>query len=208
MRSFDNHPAHDLFDSRRLRGRGWTNAMIRDLLGEPAGYRTDYAGNGQSGTMRHDVWLGEEIRTIEASAEFARRAGRARRVIAEDEPISCAEVLEEARSSEITLSIIPRASLRAASSLYGDSRKFQGRTRQTSDDKNAQVNYLRHQCSNYDELWRKHAEHEAGDEAHDIIYARVMNRIGADYPHLANECERRMQRRRMAEADAVHEARA
>jgi hypothetical protein len=61
-----------------LRERGWTEAMIRDLLGEPA-LRVDNPHYKSAAPMR--LWRLREAEAAEASPEFAARKERAGRQV-------------------------------------------------------------------------------------------------------------------------------
>ena len=59
-----------------LKQRGWTEAMIRDLLGEPD-FRVDNPHYKTAAPRR--LWLMRKVEAIEATPEFTRRKDRAAR---------------------------------------------------------------------------------------------------------------------------------
>lgn len=69
-------PAIECIGAYGLRERGWTEAMIRDLLGSPD-LRVDNPHYSSAAPMR--LWRLQRVEAIEASPEFAQRRDRAAR---------------------------------------------------------------------------------------------------------------------------------
>ena len=66
----------ELLSTPELRERGWTPAVVRDLLGEPDDTRPNPHSKAAA-PMR--LWLKERVEATEGTAEFRDRADRARR---------------------------------------------------------------------------------------------------------------------------------
>jgi hypothetical protein len=54
------------------------------------------------------------------------------------------------------------------------------------------VNYLRHQCTPYDEELERLSGGEGKQEAVEVLKGRVLGAIAEQYPELAKECDRQM----------------
>ncbi|MER7111731.1 hypothetical protein [Streptomyces sp. NPDC000229] len=205
----------------RLRQRGWTDAMVRDLLGEP-----DVQGRDPRRWSVAPVrlYLLARVEAVERTPEFAEcsaaagRSGAAARAAAERRRQA---VLAAVRAEPIRVPLLPEPELErravrhrrlvggspgagsgpapGAAGAGGTSRSAgaggAGPGPGGSDDAGAlvrwQVDYLRHALSRYDTLLDGLFGATGRAEAERLLRERVYGAIARAYPRLAAECARR-----------------
>lgn len=191
-----------------LRERGWTPAMVRDLLGDPDAlcknpvYRT-------AAPMR--LWSLDRVARMEGDPEFERRRALAQRRSAASSRAAARrrdELLAEVAQVPVGVPKLTRDRLtRQACAHYNNFRS--GRWDYDDDEftpatldsdpaflERITVNYLRHELTNYEEqLWALFGR-VGRNEAEELVRERVYRAIAEAYPELAAECDRQLARRR------------
>ncbi|GGT51633.1 hypothetical protein GCM10014713_52010 [Streptomyces purpureus] len=176
-----------------LRGRGWTDAMVRDLLGEP-----DVLGRSPRRWSPAPVrlYLVARVQAVERTPEFPReptasgRGSPAVRVAAERRR---AAVLGAIRAEPIRVPRLPGPELE---------RRAVGHRRALGDRGGVkpgalvgwQVSYLMHALSRYEALLDGLFGSTGRAEAERLLRRRLYEAIAAAYPELAGECRRRAER--------------
>jgi hypothetical protein len=216
MSEFNNQPVVPLVDSMltmpQLKERGWTEAMVRDLLGEPD-RRAPNPHYRSAPPMR--LWAPDRVTDIEVGEDFAARlkSGKTR---------SAASVAAADKRREQLLDVVsgitvtvPQLSgdelARTAMRHRNDARAFHhsGAPRDDIEWVNPdapdavdsatldrwKVNYLRHRLTDYE----RHLEEVAGKvgvrDAKSMIRREVYDAIAERYPSLAAECSRQYDER-------------
>ncbi|MFF8606082.1 hypothetical protein ACF06X_09105 [Streptomyces sp. NPDC015346] len=176
-----------------LRERGWTDAMVRDLLGEP-----DVQGRDPRRWSLAPVrlYLLARVEAVERTPEFAQcaAASGSRSAAAE----AGAErrrraVLAAIRAEPIEVPRLPAAELERRAVRH---RHLLGARGPGGVAAGAlvrwQVSYLRHALSRYDTLLDGLYGSTGRAEAERLLSRRLYEAIAAAYPALARECSRRM----------------
>ncbi|GGT97211.1 hypothetical protein [Streptomyces lateritius] len=176
-----------------LRERGWTDAMVRDLLGEP-----DVQGRDPRRWSLAPVrlYLLARVEAVERTPEFARcaAASGSRSAAAE----AGAErrrraVLAAIRAEPIEVPRLPAAELERRAVRH---RHLLGARGPGGVAAGAlvrwQVSYLRHALSRYETLLDGLYGSTGRAEAERLLRRRLYEAIAAAYPSLARECLRRM----------------
>ncbi len=182
--------------SASLKERGWSDTMIKNILGEP----DDYMDNPHykcAAPMR--LWTVEHVRKAErrkvfkeAAAKYAARkdgAAAAARKAVETKREKC---LSYARTVTIDIPVMPKDELLTeAIDSYNEWHLWDRRCLMLADKDSdpdflnrITVNYLRHECTEYDEHLRELSGSVGIEEAHDILKGRVNEAICKTYPHL------------------------
>ncbi|MEU9700392.1 hypothetical protein [Streptomyces sp. NPDC047981] len=193
-----------------LRERGWTDPMVRDLLGQP-----DIQGRDPRRWSLTPVRLYRlaRVEAVERTPEFARCAAapgsRSAAAVAGAERRRRA-VLAAIRAQPIEVPRLPAAELERRAVRHrqllgargpGGSGGPSGSGRPGASGRSGavpsgalvrwQVTYLRHALSRYETLLDGLFGSAGRAEAERLLRARLYEAIGAAYPHLARECRRR-----------------
>ncbi|MBT2443698.1 hypothetical protein J7E93_27100 [Streptomyces sp. ISL-36] len=176
-----------------LRERGWTDAMVRDLLGEP-----DVQGRDPRRWSIAPVrlYLLARVDAVERTPEFAQCAA------ASGSKSSAAEagaerrrraVLAAIRAEPIDVPRLPAAELERRAVRH---RHLLGARSPGGVAAGAlvrwQVSYLRHALSRYETLLDGLYGSTGRAEAERLLRRRLYEAIAAAYPALARECHRRI----------------
>ena len=149
--------------------RGWTDPQIRNLLGEP----DKTAKNPHYSTaapMR--LYLIKKVESAEASRQFTRNVPDAKRKSAAAKAVKT-KTYNLARWAENVKIWYDFPSIGG----------FHGSERQ-------KVNYLRHECTAYEDVLCCTYGATGKDEAYHIIKNRILAEISRRFPDLAEEAER------------------
>ncbi|MFF0479242.1 hypothetical protein [Streptomyces sp. NPDC004284] len=186
-----------------VRRRGWTDAMVRDLLGTP-----DVQGRDPRRWSLAPVrlYLLARVETVERTPGFAGAAARCRArasasgVHAERRR---AAVLTAIRAEPIEVPLLPGPELerRAVRHRHLLGARSPGPRREGAPSEAAapagalvrwQVSYLRHALSRYEWLLDGLYGETGRGEAERLLRRRLYEAIAAAYPALAQECRRRI----------------
>jgi hypothetical protein len=203
--------AQGMLTMPQLKERGWTEAMVRDLLGEPD-RRAPNPHYRSAPPMR--LWAPERVTAIEAGEDFAARlkSGKTRSaasVAAADKRRE--QLLAAVESIPVTVPVIDDRTLAAEAIANRNAARafhYSGAPREDErvdpDAPDAvdsatldrwKVNYLRHRLTDYE----RHLEEVAGKvgvrDAKDLIREKVYDAIADAYPGLAAECLKQAQDR-------------
>lgn len=203
-----NHKRDDLLSARQLKDEhGWTDAMIRDLLGDPDDTRRNPYNSSSGKPMR--LWLKERVEAIEATDGFRDRAELARsrsRLHKEITDAKAEELLRRAQEIEINVSTKPLEDItREAIRSYNQHSMHKALTQEGESDfepasedsdpaflDRIRVNCIRHEHTSYETFMDAYAGQIGNEKARRCLRRRVMLAIAAAYPTLAAECERQI----------------
>lgn len=193
----DNQPhskdRQDYFNEKELKSRGWTDAMVRDLLGDPDDIRRiRVPGVGACETL---LYSAHRVTKTERTEEFAQRQSRtqSRRAVASvGVEQKRAELLAWVDSIEIGVPKMEHDELLAAAWQHARRR---GAFCTSGDEERLMVNYLRHQQTNYDRLLDTTYRRIGTVEAKAAIREKVFGAIADANPELRGECMRQLRDR-------------
>ena len=190
-----------------LKTRGWTDSMIRKFLGNPDLEKTN---PHYKSAPKMKLYKLSRINDLEGTEEFrihliksGQRSSVMKKVAKDKEK----KLLEEINRLEILVTIIsPESLLKASIESYNDFHEYISMERGHYDFVPAdsrsdrsflqriQVNYLRHNLTEYD----RELENVAGKigiaRAVPMIKEKVYDAIALAYPYLSQECIRQKQR--------------
>ncbi|MBK8475505.1 MAG: hypothetical protein IPL39_04125 [Opitutaceae bacterium] len=188
--STPHRPPKQFLSKTALKARKWTDAMIRDLLGNPDSVGSIWVPG--AGTQKIFQYALARVETAEASSAFANLLKRSQKRKA---AAQCAVTTKEYRLREWVESLriaVPKLDQHtlAAQALYGtqclDSNNI------TEYQARRLVNYMRHEMTDYDELLDATFGMTGTAIAKLEIRWKVLQAIAGAYPELASECERQM----------------
>ena len=181
-----------------LRGRGWTDAMIREYLGEPDATRPN-PRYWSAAPMK--LYLTERAEAAEASPEWAERKThgdrrRAAGVAAADRKRAETEALARQLAADLTASLVlpadpQQAAIEAYNEWHSDGCTCPGWYESGFCDKRAEasdspeflrritINYLRHYLTGYDRVFDRLAGRVGHQDAHEILRTEVNAAIEA-----------------------------
>ncbi|MFE0700340.1 hypothetical protein [Streptomyces sp. NPDC058872] len=184
-----------------VRRRGWTDAMVRELLGRP-----DFQGRDPRRWSPAPVclYLLARVQTVERTPEFAETATLCRApasVSAGRTGQRRAAVLAAVRAEPIEVPRLPRPELERRAvrhrRLLGAREPGGPRGGGTPVPAGAlvrwQVSYLRHALSRYEALLDGLYGETGRGEVERLLRRRSYEAIAAAYPFLARECRRRIE---------------
>lgn len=193
-------PAH--LGTVALRERGWTPALVRDLLGEPDKLARNPHCRSAS-PMR--LWAAPRVEAAEASPAFvdlrakAERRSRAAKAAAETRR---GALLAEVARMTVTVAPMPFDRVMAASLRHWENSvpEWRYEVRDGSDADTATrlrwgTNYARHCRCEYDRALEDVASKVGVAEAVQMIRAKVYGAIAREWPELADECRRQAEAR-------------
>ncbi|MFI8826148.1 hypothetical protein [Streptomyces sp. NPDC053431] len=177
-----------------LRGRGWSDAMIGELLGQ-----ADVQGRDPRRWALAPVrlYLLARVEAVERTPEFlgsAATAGRGSAAAGAGAERRRRAVLAAIRAEPIEVPRLPAAELERRAVRHRHLLGARGPGGVTAGAMvRWQVGYLRHALSRYDTLLDGLYGDTGRAEAERLLRRRVYEAIAAAYPHLAHECGRRME---------------
>lgn len=194
------YPREDLLSVPQLKDRGWTDTMIRDLLGEPDDTRQNPNGVHKP---RMKMWLISRVEEVESDTSFADRLNQARNrsAVGTKAAEARAKTLTDLVSKiEITVVQMPMADAVELAIGHYNVRKeeregFSYDWRPATADSDPEfldritVNYLRHQGTTYDSLLNKLKGLVGKSQAYVLVHNRTLDAIAEAYPDLEEECE-------------------
>ena len=181
-----------------LRGRGWTDAMVREYLGEPDATRPNPVYRSAAPVR---LYLAERADAAEAGPEWAERKARAARRRATGRAVAGkkraeTEELAGQLAVELTACLVlrhdpQRAAVAAYNKWHTHDCTCPGRWAQGFCDKRAAasdapeflrritINYVRHTLTGYDDAYDRLARRVGHQEAHELLRAKVNAAIAA-----------------------------
>lgn len=195
------YPREDLLSVPQLKDRGWTDAMIRDLLGEPDDTRQNPNGVNKP---RMKMWLVSRVDEVECDPAFSDRLDQARTrsaVGTKTAEIRAKKLTDLVSQIEITVVQMPMAdAVECAISHYnllkGERVGLRYDWQLAAADSDPEfldritVNFLRHEGTTYDSLLRKLKGLVGKDQAYVLIHNRTLDAIAEAYPDLEWACEK------------------
>lgn len=199
------HKQPDHLSVSGLMDRGWTNAMIKTLLGAPDRTATNPKYKNASPMRLYAKTRVDEIERSEAFREAAKVADRrkvAARAAAETRRRA---LLDEVELLEVKVAHIPDEELLRRSIDHYNARGPRRRHGEFDDRwcpadassdsaflQRIQVNYARHVLTKYDNTLEQLARRTGVTDAITAVRRKVYNAIGLTWPDLARECERQL----------------
>ena len=181
-----------------LRERGWTDAMVREYLGEPDATRPN-PRYWRAAPMK--LYLTERAEASEASPEWAERKARGAKrraagMAAADRKRAETEVLARQLAADLMASLVlpadpQQAAIEAYNKWHSDGCTCPGWRELGFCDKRAEasdspeflrritVNYARHRLTGYDRAYNRLAGRIGHQDAHEILRAEVNAAIEA-----------------------------
>jgi hypothetical protein len=212
MSDIDRVVTQSMLTMPQLKDRGWTDAMVRDLLGGPDQLVPN--PHYRSATPMR-LWATDHVTTIEAGEDFAARlkSGKTRSAAS----VAAADKRREQLINAVdamTVSVpslgkaeLAREAIRHRNRVmeFHNSGEFrEGFERANPDTPDAvdsatldrwKVNYLRHRLTDYERYLEEVAGNVGVRDAKDLIREKVYDAIADAYPELAAECSRQYDER-------------
>lgn len=186
----------------QLQERGWTPAMIRDLLGEPDEHRDNPVYKSQPPMALYSL---NRVEAVEATSAFQVRASKGRQRSTVGKRGAAARRKETLAWAEAVQIRVPLEEAVAEKAVAAYNARKAARARDdwepaTLDSGEAflqriTVNYIRHRLTDYDGLLVAKYGAVGVEEARHLIRRRVYGAIAATYPALADECQRQWAKR-------------
>ncbi|MFH0520455.1 hypothetical protein ACHBTE_25175 [Streptomyces sp. M41] len=177
-----------------LRTRGWTAAMVRQLLGEPDLLRARPASRTGPPTRLYRI---ERVEAAERSDAFRALSALAARRSAD------ARAASQRRRREVSARIaaepleVPRLSPARLTVLAVSHHERRGSGGSEGSDGSGigildrwKVEYLRHRMARYDDILADLRDSAGRAAAEELLRRRVCAAIAEAYPELARECDR------------------
>jgi len=187
----------ELYSAPDLKKRGWTEASITRILGHWENERPNPYGKAP---MR--FWTKSKVESAEktrAFQDFKSKSDVRSKKAKEVAEVKKKELLEKIGSWEPTI-VLPSGSLRkAAIQHYEDLWASKGEFK-LADSTNPEfldritVNYLRHECTDYDPLLEGLAGKIGKFEAYELAKCHVLGAIARKFPKLSKECLKQRQK--------------
>ena len=180
-----------------LKERGWTNSMVEKLLPEPMLFPNP---RYRSAAPMKRWWI-EEVEAVEQTQEFqilfqkaAKRRASGYAVAAKRrvETMNMVNnVIENLQVQVLPKNVLERETLGAKEYWESQKSNFEG-IYNVSDQVLVrwEVNFIRHNLTNYDYVLNNLVGLVGKAEAYDILKTAVLDKIGMTYPYLKTECER------------------
>ena len=195
------YPREDLLSVPQLKDKGWTDAMIRDLLGESDDTRQNPKGVTKP---RMKMWLVSRVDEVQNDPSFDNRLVKARNRSAIGTKAAEARAQELAdlvSKIEITVTEWSMASaVELAIGHYNVLKEervgFRYDWEPAAADSDPEfldritVNFLRHECTTYDSLVNNLKGLVGKDRAYVLLRNRTLDAIAEVYPDLEWECEK------------------
>ena len=191
----------------QLRERGWTPALVRTFLGPPDATKKNPHYAPAAPMKLYDL---RRVKAAERRAKWKQqRSAAAKRSQASLEVAARKRecTIQEADRIKIRVKAhTPQSLLKEAIDHYNERSAERAIKRGTDDDRFAcesdspaflqriQVNYARHQLSNYERLLRQWDGRTGVAQAVCIACRRVFEQIARRFPWLADECTRQLRR--------------
>lgn len=183
-----------------LMARHWTKTMIRDLLPIPEARRPNPRYQNASPMKLYALERVAEIEATDAFKQMSAKAAR-RRVAAKKSAASQREqLLKKIETITVQLPILSSDDLigRACHSYRSLHDGRSPGSDQAFIDRIC-VNYLRHECSTYEQELAKIFGKTGVADAKSLIRTKVYDAIAEAYPKLSRECDRQWQERESQE---------
>ncbi|MET9835133.1 hypothetical protein ABZ078_38995 [Streptomyces sp. NPDC006385] len=197
-------PGRTHLSAAGLRARGWTVAMVRELLGEPDLVRANAVSRSAPWTRLYRI---ERVEAAERSEEFralsavaARRSPGARaasqRRRREVAARIAAEPLEVPRLSAARLTVLAVAHHERRLGEQGSGSREQAGDPAPVESSGSgildrwKVDYLRHRLTRHDDILGDLRDSAGRAAAEELLRRKVYAAIAEAYPELTQECER------------------
>lgn len=189
-----------------LKGRGWTDKMIRELLGEPDAREE----NPYSAKHELCLYLLERVEEVERSDTFFELLDRSEKYkelgakgAAKGKATRLARLQSQVEGLEIVLpKLEPEELIQQACDRYNAWVKSNDVEREpATPEGNAwflsfiSVNFLRHEVPGYRDLYDSLRNQLGADEGRRRLDERIYQTIAQTYPTLTEECERQNKRK-------------
>lgn len=207
------------YNKTELKERGWTDTAIKKFLGNP-----DRKGKNRKGRRgKVTLYFKDRVHDAESTPQF--KEWKTKSEARSQASLKAAEKKRQETLDKVTLRLdsidlkeeyktLTREDLRqkASDSFLTLEQRREARSngkyvaeqitsRRTDAFFNRiETNYLRHEGTIYDEELKEYFNATGVGQAIDMVRERVYDTITIYYPHLANECEKQLGKRRAKEA--------
>jgi hypothetical protein len=178
-----------------IKERGWTDAMIRNILGTADLLKPNPIYKCASPMRLYDLARVENAEKTETwnklKSKALLRGDKTRKVAAK----RAGQLIEEAETINVEVQKISLGKLeKRAIESWKDHKYYLGKTfdEVPKDVERLMVNYLRHECTYYEAWLDEYSSKPGAHEARWIIRKKVYDVIAKNYPSLAKECTRQI----------------
>lgn len=179
----------------QLRLRGWTKAMVRDLLGSPDKLERNPRFRRAAPTRLFDLGRVEAAERADGFAKIAERAARRSAAMMAVAQRRRDNLLGQVEVQQIVVPLVAEDVLARRAVRHRDARQAKPTDAPALDHRTLErwkVNYLRHQLIAYDSLLDGMYGLTGRLEAARLLRNKVYAAIANAYPDLAAECSRQL----------------
>lgn len=188
----------DYITKAQVVARGWTESMVKKFLGEPDATKTNPMYKCAAPMKLYDVKRVERIERSKSFREYMEAAAARKASARKAVTTKLEKALNYAKSVEIEIPAMDYTEVvKRACRAYNDWRQYDRNgfldidfipadPRHSDADflRRITTNYLRHECSSYDEHLCELFGKTGVNEAHDILQRRINDEIKRTYPQL------------------------
>jgi hypothetical protein len=194
-----------LLSTSDLKARGWTEALIREHLGQPDGFRANPVYRSAAQVKLYGEARVTTVQQSEAWAALLERAARRKEAASRATDTKRERLMAAIAALEVCVPVLAEEVLtRRAIDSYNNFQMVRAEYRQDWGYREASVdsdpcfirrisvNHLRHSLTRYEAELETTFGKVGVREAYVQINRKVYQAIGSAYPALAEECDRQM----------------
>ena len=185
----------EMLTKTKLKDRGWTNSLIDRFATHPD---KTFPNPRYKSAAPMKLYRLVRIKSIEATEEWQQAYAKVRTRKSAAHTAARKkrqQTIEWAQSIPIEVQVVTVENLLEKAIAHYNARHFEKCAIESHSQRflnRITVNFLRHACTNYEQMLTEKFGKVGTDRAYVIIKERVLREIGYLYPHLKKECSRQI----------------